>query len=163
MDLGTGTGAIALALASERLGWSVTASDVFPEVVALANKNAVHNKLGNVTVVCSAWFEAFENRKFNLIVSNPPYIDSLDPHLSEGDLRFEPASALVAEDHGMADIVHIVQASLHYLLQDGWLMLEHGYQQGEQVRDVFIANGFEQVKTVLDFGNNERVTMGQRL
>jgi len=99
---------------------------------------------------------------FNLIVSNPPYIDSLDPHLKKGDLRFEPISALVAKDHGMADIRHIVQASLSHLLSDGWLMIEHGYQQGGLVRESFRANGFQRVQTVLDFGNNERVTMGQR-
>jgi len=163
LDLGTGTGAIALSLASEQPGWLVTASDVFPEVVELAKKNAEHNKLEQVSIICSSWFDAFEGRKFNLIVSNPPYIDPLDPHLSHGDLRFEPASALVADDHGMADIRHIVQASLNHLLSDGWLMIEHGYLQGELVRASFKANGFDQVKTILDFGNNERVTVGQKL
>jgi len=163
LDLGTGTGAIALSLASERPEWSITASDAFPEVVELAKKNALHNKLERVSVICSAWFDAFEGSKFNLIVSNPPYIDALDPHLSQGDLRFEPASALVADDHGMADIRHIVQTSPSHLLSDGWLMIEHGYQQGELVRASFKANGFKQVKTILDFGSNERVTMGQRL
>lgn len=162
LDLGTGTGAIALSLASERSGWSVTGSDVFPEVVALAKKNALHNKLERVSVICSAWFDAFENTIFDLIVSNPPYIDSSDPHLSQGDLRFEPVSALVAHDHGMADIRHIIKTSLNHLLADGWLMLEHGYQQGELVRDSFKVNGFVHVKTVLDFGGNERVTMGQK-
>jgi len=163
LDLGTGTGAIALALASERPEWLITASDVFPEVVELAKKNAAHNKLERVSILCSAWFDEFEGRMFNLIVSNPPYIDSLDPHLKKGDLRFEPVSALVADDHGMADIRHIVQASLSHLLSDGWLMIEHGYQQGGLVRESFRANGFQRVQTVLDFGNNERVTMGQRL
>ncbi|MFT6265526.1 MAG: release factor glutamine methyltransferase [Oleiphilaceae bacterium] len=162
LDLGTGTGAIALSLASERPNWSVTASDVFPSVVELAKKNALHNKLERVSVICSAWFDAFEGNKFNLIVSNPPYIDSLDPHLSKGDLRFEPTSALVAGDHGMADIRYIVQASLGYLLSGGWLMVEHGYQQGVGVRESFRENGFECVKTVLDYGSNERVTMGQK-
>ncbi|MFT7185956.1 MAG: release factor glutamine methyltransferase [Pseudohongiellaceae bacterium] len=162
LDLGTGTGAIALSLASERPGWSVTASDVFPEVVALAKKNALHNKLERVSVICSAWFDAFENNMFNLIVSNPPYIDSLDPHLSKGDLRFEPVSALVADDHGMADIRHIVKMSLNHLLSGGWLMIEHGYQQGGLVRESFKINGFARVKTVLDYGGNDRVTMGQK-
>lgn len=163
LDLGTGTGAIALALASERPNWRVTASDVFPEVVELAKKNALHNKLEHVSVVCSAWFDAFDGKKFNLIVSNPPYIDPLDPHLVKGDLRFEPITALVAEDHGMADIRYIVAAAKEYLLAGGWLMLEHGYDQGEKVRSCFKGNGFVNVKTVLDFGNNERVTMGQKL
>jgi len=162
LDLGTGTGAIALSLASERPEWLVTASDVFPEVVALAKKNAAHNKLDRVSVVCSAWFDALEDCMFDLIVSNPPYIDSLDPHLSQGDLRFEPISALVADDHGMADIRHIVQTSLNHLLSDGWLMIEHGYQQGGLVRASFKASGFKRIETVLDFGKNERVTMGQR-
>jgi release factor glutamine methyltransferase len=162
LDLGTGTGAIALSLASERPKWLVIASDVFPEVVALAKKNAVHNKLERVSVVCSAWFDAFEGDMFNLIVSNPPYIDSSDPHLSKGDLRFEPVSALVADDHGMADICHIVKTSFVHLLPDGWLMIEHGYEQGGLVREIFHSNGFARVKTVLDFGSNERVTMGQK-
>ena len=160
LDLGTGTGAIALALARERPKWSVTASDVFPEVVALARKNALHNALENVSIVCSAWFEVFEKCKFHLIVSNPPYIDSLDPHLSQGDLRFEPNSALVAGDQGMADIRHIVETALNHMLPGGWLMIEHGYQQGERVRSVFVAKGYQQVKTIRDFGGNERVTMG---
>ena len=161
LDLGTGTGAIALSLASERLRWQVTASDAFSEVVALAQKNAKHNRLERVDIVCSSWFEMFENRRFHLIVSNPPYIDPQDPHLSQGDLRYEPVSALVAQEHGMADIQHIVQASVKHLYVEGWLMIEHGYQQGELVRNCFEQCGFEQIKTVCDFGNNERVTMGQ--
>lgn len=163
LDLGTGTGAIALSLASERPGWDVTASDAFPEVVDLAKKNGLHNKLERVSIVCSAWFDAFEGRMFNLIVSNPPYIDPLDPHLSQGDLRFEPSTALVAEDHGMADIRHIVKASPNHLLVGGWLMIEHGYQQGVLVRDCFKLHGFDKVETVQDFGGNDRITVGQRL
>jgi len=161
LDLGTGTGAIALSLASERPEWQVTGSDAFAEVVELAQKNAVHNQLERVKVVCSAWFELFAGERFHLIVSNPPYIDPQDPHLKQGDLRFEPISALVAQEKGMADIHHIVKNAINYLHPKGWLILEHGYQQGELVRNCFEYAGFNHVKTVSDYGNNERITMGQ--
>jgi len=161
LDLGTGTGAIALSLASERPEWHLTASDAFAEVVELAQKNAKHNQLERVTVVRSVWFELFVGERFHLIVSNPPYIDPQDPHLKQGDLRFEPVSALVAQEKGMADINHIVKNAINHLHPEGWLMLEHGYQQGELVRSCFESASFNHVKTVNDYGNNERITMGQ--
>ena len=99
--------------------------------------------------------------RFALIASNPPYIDAADPHLSQGDVRFEPGSALVAADHGLADLADIVRQAPHYLQPQGWLLLEHGWQQGESVRALLQAAGFSAVATHRDYGDNDRVTLGQ--
>ena len=161
LDLGTGTGAIALSLASERPKWHVRATDVYPHVVELASSNAIKNQLQQVEFICSAWFDAIPKSKYHLIVSNPPYIDPNDPHLEEGDVRFEPLSALVAENHGMADIEHIIQESKAYLHSMGWLMLEHGYQQAGAIQKLFSQSGYCHVRTIKDYGQQDRVTMGQ--
>ncbi|MHA1021408.1 peptide chain release factor N(5)-glutamine methyltransferase [Enterobacter ludwigii] len=161
LDLGTGTGAIALALASERPDCEVTAVDVMPEAVALAQRNVARLGFPNVTVLQSSWFSALDNRTFGMIVSNPPYIDEHDPHLTQGDVRFEPLTALVAANEGLADIVHIVTTSRQHLLPGGWLLVEHGWTQGDAVRDVFIAAGYRAVETCRDYGGNDRLTLGQ--
>lgn len=161
LDLGTGTGAIALALASERPDCEVTAVDVMPEAVALAQRNVARLGFPNVTVLQSSWFSALDNRTFGMIVSNPPYIDEHDPHLTQGDVRFEPLTALVAANEGLADIVHIVTTSRQHLLPGSWLLVEHGWTQGDAVRDVFIAAGYRAVETCRDYGGNDRLTLGQ--
>lgn len=161
LDLGTGTGAIALALASERPDCQVTAVDVMPDAVALAQRNLARLALPNVTVLHSSWFTALGDRQFETIVSNPPYIDEADPHLAEGDVRFEPRSALVAADHGLADLSHIITQSRQHLVSGGWLLLEHGWTQGEAVRALFLQAGFERVETCRDYGGNERLTVGK--
>ncbi|MED5699485.1 peptide chain release factor N(5)-glutamine methyltransferase [Enterobacter ludwigii] len=161
LDLGTGTGAIALALASERPDCEVTAVDVMPDAVALARRNVARLGFPNVTVLQSSWFSALDNRTFGMIVSNPPYIDEHDPHLTQGDVRFEPLTALVAANEGLADIVHIVTTSRQHLLPGGWLLVEHGWTQGDAVRDVFIAAGYRAVETCRDYGGNDRLTLGQ--
>ena len=161
LDLGTGTGAIALALASERPDCQVTAVDVMPDAVALAQRNLERLALPNVTVLHSSWFTALADRQFEMIVSNPPYIDEADPHLAEGDVRFEPLSALVAADQGLADLSHIITQSRHHLVSGGWLLLEHGWTQGEAVRTLFLQAGFDQVETCRDYGGNERLTAGK--
>ena len=161
LDLGTGTGAIALALASERPDCEVTAVDVMPNAVALAQRNVARLGFPNVTVLQSSWFSALDNRTFGMIVSNPPYIDEHDPHLTQGDVRFEPLTALVAANEGLADIVHIVTTSRQHLLPGGWLLIEHGWTQGDAVRDVFIAAGYRAVETCRDYGGNDRLTLGQ--
>ena len=163
LDLGTGTGAIALALASERPDWQVTATDRWPEVVALARENIELHQLQNVTVICSDWFAALPMAaRFDLIVSNPPYIDATDSHLGQGDLRFEPSSALVSGDQGLADLKHIAGGARNYLHDGGWLLLEHGYQQGQDVRSCLADAGFQQVHTILDLGAKERATLGHK-
>ncbi|WP_300003076.1 peptide chain release factor N(5)-glutamine methyltransferase [uncultured Cedecea sp.] len=161
LDLGTGTGAIALALASERPDCQVTALDVVPEAVALARSNAENLAITNVKVLQSHWFSALEEQRFALIISNPPYIDSDDPHLSQGDVRFEPKSALVADNHGLADIEILVSKARDFLEPNGWLILEHGWQQGLEVRQLFIHAGFNDVNTGKDYGDNERLTSGR--
>lgn len=160
LDLGTGTGAIALALASERPDCHVTALDVIPEAVALAKRNAQRLGIDNVTILQSHWFSALTDARFSLIVSNPPYIDGDDPHLSQGDVRFEPKSALVADNAGLADLETLVTEARRFLEDNGWLMLEHGWQQGEAVRELFTRAGYQAVETCRDYGGNERLTLG---
>lgn len=161
VDLGTGTGAIALALASERPDCDVTAVDRMPDAVALATRNTQHLGINNVRVLHSDWFSALHGQQFDMIVSNPPYIDEQDPHLAQGDVRFEPLTALVAGDHGLADIVHIIEQSKHMLTPGGYLLLEHGWQQGQAVRDAFTRGGYQAVETCRDYGGNERITLGR--
>ena len=166
LDLGTGTGAIALALASElspicqkrQISLEIIGVDLMPDVVELAQSNAETNKL-NVQFLQSRWFENITGQ-FDLIVSNPPYIDAQDEHLRQGDVRFEPLSALVANDAGYADLRHIIELAPSYLNSNGALLLEHGWQQGEKVRSIFQENHWEMVETVRDYGDNERVTLG---
>ncbi|QGH59332.1 peptide chain release factor N(5)-glutamine methyltransferase [Serratia proteamaculans] len=161
LDLGTGTGAIALALASERPDCNVTGVDLQPEAVALALHNAQKLAIGNAQFLQGSWFAPLAGQTFALIASNPPYIDAADPHLAQGDVRFEPSSALVAQQHGLADLSAIVQQAPHYLQPQGWLLLEHGWQQGESVRALLQAAGFISIATRRDYGDNDRVTFGQ--
>lgn len=162
LDLGTGTGAIALALASERPDCRVTAVDFVADAVALATRNARSLGINNVTIAQSNWFGALEGKTFGMIVSNPPYIDEQDPHLAEGDVRFEPLSALVAADEGLADLAHIIQEGRRFLLPGGWMLLEHGWKQGPAVRELYIQAGYDEVETCRDYGGNERLTVGRR-
>lgn len=161
LDLGTGTGAIALALASERSDCDVVAVDRMADAVALALRNKAHLAIPNVHILQSDWFSALQGQSFEMIVSNPPYIDAQDPHLSQGDVRFEPLSALVAGDQGMADIAHIIAQARHALTPGGYLLLEHGWQQGALVRDAFSQAGYTQIETCRDYGDNERITLGR--
>ncbi|MNO83507.1 Release factor glutamine methyltransferase [compost metagenome] len=160
LDLGTGSGAIALALASERPAWQVTAVDRVLEAVALAERNRQRLHLNNATVLSSHWFSALEGQRFQLIISNPPYIASADPHLVEGDVRFEPASALVAGVDGLDDLRLIIDQAPDHLDAGGWLMLEHGYDQAEAVRDLLLTHGFEQVHSRTDLGGHQRISLG---
>ena len=166
LDLGTGTGAIALALASElslicqkkAIQLDVIGVDLMPDVVKLAQSNAEKNKL-SVQFLQSRWFENVEGQ-FDIIVSNPPYIDYTDEHLTQGDVRFEPRSALVAGENGLADLRHLIEQSPRYLKDNGYLLLEHGWKQGEEVRSIFWQNHWQGVATIRDYGDNERVTLG---
>ncbi|HDO1357505.1 TPA: peptide chain release factor N(5)-glutamine methyltransferase [Aeromonas veronii] len=165
LDLGTGTGAIALALKSERPEVDVWAVDRMADAAALARENSAALGLP-IEVRDGSWFEPLgepdrdNTPRFAVIVSNPPYIDGADPHLEQGDVRFEPRSALVADDAGLADIRHIVAHAPAYLLTDGWLLLEHGWDQGEAVRQLLRDGGYREVATVRDYGDNDRVTLG---
>lgn len=161
LDLGTGTGAIALALASEHPHWQITAVDKSAQAVALATKNQQQLGFTNVHIEQSDWFSALTGQEFDLIVSNPPYIDSLDIHLNQGDVKFEPKSALVAADNGMADINHIATKARDFLRLNGVLMFEHGYQQGEAVQNLLEQLGYQQICTIKDLAKNDRVTLAK--
>ncbi|KES20520.1 MULTISPECIES: peptide chain release factor N(5)-glutamine methyltransferase [unclassified Pseudomonas] len=161
LDLGTGTGAIALALACERLSWQVSGVDRIPEAVALAERNRERLRLANVGFRQSHWFSALEGERFALIVGNPPYIPGSDPHLQQGDVRFEPKSALVAGHDGLDDIRLIVAQAPRFLEPGGWLLLEHGYDQASAVRDLLLGNGFSEVESRRDLGGHERISLGR--
>lgn len=161
LDLGTGTGAIALALASERPSWQVTAVDRVPEAVALAERNRQRLDLDNVTVCNSHWFSALEGQRYGLIISNPPYIAACDPHLVAGDVRFEPASALVAGDDGLDDLRAIIAKAPEHLEAGGWLLLEHGYDQAPAVRELLAKHDFEQIESRDDLSGHQRISLGR--
>lgn len=162
LDLGTGTGAIALALASEKSSWQVEAVDYNFDAVSLAQKNATELGLTQVNIYQSDWFSKVNSTSlFNIIVSNPPYIDEDDHHLAQGDVRFEPKSALVAENEGLADIIKIAEQAKHFLAEHGYLYVEHGYQQALQVQNILTDLGYQNVATVKDYGGNDRITYGK--
>lgn len=161
LDLGTGTGAIALALACERPAWQVTGVDRVPEAVALAQGNGIRLQLANARFAESCWFSALAGQRFQLIVSNPPYIAAADPHLSQGDVRFEPSSALVAGIDGLDDIRLIIEQAPEHLLAGGWLLLEHGFDQAESVRELLVQRGFATVDSRRDLGGHQRISLGR--
>lgn len=160
LDLGTGSGAIALALAKENPQWHVIGVDVAKDAVALAQHNARNLDIDNAQFLQSDWFENIPLQKFDLIVSNPPYIDENDPHLLQGDVRFEPRRALVAAQNGLAAISEISQSARQYLQCGGWLLFEHGYKQAPSVRTLLSQRNYSDVSTWNDWGGNERVTGG---
>jgi release factor glutamine methyltransferase len=159
-DLGTGSGAIALALASERPDARVVAVDLSTSALEVARANAREAGLGNIAFISGNWCDALPAQSFTLIVSNPPYVDRADPHLLRGDLRFEPLGALVADDQGMADIKTICQQARLFLKPGGMLMLEHGYNQAAAVRSVLEHYHYRGIKSCYDLAGHERVTLG---
>ncbi|CAD0348927.1 Release factor glutamine methyltransferase [Xanthomonas hortorum pv. gardneri] len=160
-DLGTGSGAIALAIASERPHAQVIATDASAAALAVAQQNASRHQLRNVECRLGYWFAPLAGERFDLIASNPPYIAAHDPHLREGDLRHEPASALASGPDGLDDIRLIVADAPMHLLPGGWLLLEHGWDQGTAVADLLRARGFEAVATHQDLEQRDRVTLGR--
>lgn len=160
-DLGTGSGAIALAIASERPQAQVLATDASADALAVAQANARSHALANVDFAQGDWLAPLAGRRFDLVASNPPYIEAGDAHLEQGDLRFEPATALASGADGLDDIRRIVaQAGVH-LLPGGWLLLEHGFDQGEVVRALLMQAGFTEVQTARDLEGRDRVTLGR--
>jgi release factor glutamine methyltransferase len=159
VDMGTGTGAIALSLASERPDWSITATDIYEPTLEVAQFNAEKHQLPQVKFALGSWLDALEKGQyFDVIASNPPYIDADDVHMQ--DLATEPRRALVAENHGLADIEMIIQQSRKWLTANGWVVLEHGYDQADAVREIFKKFGYRDIDTVKDYGGNDRVTLG---
>lgn len=161
LDLGTGTGAIALALASERPAWRVSGVDRVPQAIELAERNRSRLKLGNAQFLLSHWFDAIGDQRYQMIVSNPPYIATGDKHLSQGDVRFEPSSALVAGDDGLDDIRLIIEQAPHHLNAQGWLLLEHGYDQAAAVCALLSERGFNQIESRRDLGGHQRISIGR--
>lgn len=161
LDLGTGTGAIALAFASERPGWQVTGVDRVPAAVVLAGDNAASLGIANVQFLESDWFSALSGQGFDLILANPPYLAGDDPHLGQGDVRFEPRSALVAGGQGLADLQYLVATARCHLNPHGWLLLEHGMSQGDAVRKALEEAGYGQIMTLDDLAGLPRVSLGR--
>lgn len=161
LDMGTGTGAIALSIANEKPDWEIIASDVSDKALALATQNSNEHQTANVTFIQSDWFKYIDQKDFDIIVSNPPYIASDDPHLLQGDVRFEPESALSSGETGMDDIEHICSHAKNYLLNNGWLIVEHGYNQKQQVADCFTRNGFTEIEQRQDLSGHTRMTAGK--
>jgi len=161
LDLGTGTGALALALASERAQWTVTGVDRIESAVALAQSNQRQLQLNNVTFLPSSWFSALAGQCYDLIISNPPYIADNDPHLQRGDVRFEPLSALVSGPDGLDDLRLIIAQAPAYLSANGWLLLEHGFDQASAVRELLQQAGFVDVSSRRDLSKHERISLGR--
>lgn len=160
LDLGTGTGALALALAKEFPDAQVTGVDLIAQAVKLAESNKLKNQITNVCFLQSNWFDQVPDEKFDLIVSNPPYIDAQDEHLSQGDVRFEPASALIAQDNGLADLKHIAQKAKAYLSPDGCLLMEHGWQQAQAVCEYLQESGYNKAGSGRDLAGQWRFSFG---
>lgn len=168
LDLGTGSGAIALALGSERADACITASDSSAEALAIARdnrnntqSNAHKNTLHNVNFIQSDWFNDIPKQPFDLIVSNPPYIKSDDPHLQQ-EIRHEPLQALVAGKTGLEDINTILQCALSYMKQGAWIIIEHGYDQGKTVPQLMHKAGLQHIDCLKDYNNNERLSIGKK-
>ena len=162
LDMGTGSGAIALAIAHQRPGAEVWACDASTAALAVAQHNALRLGIANVHFIESNWFSALGEQRFDLIVSNPPYIETGDQHLSQGDVRFEPLTALASGADGLDDIRRIVAQATAHLESQGWLLLEHGYNQATQVRELLQQSGFSSVFSARDLSGIERCSGGCR-
>lgn len=161
LDMGTGSGAIALALKSELPNTHITAIDFSAAALEVAKQNSQTLNL-TIDFMQSNWFERLPaGKQFDLIVSNPPYIEDQDEHLQQGDIRFEPISALTSGTDGLEAITQIVTKAPDFLQKHGWLVIEHGYNQALAVQQIFSSHGFQSIKTQKDYGDNDRVTFGQ--
>ncbi len=160
-DLGTGSGAIALSLAQEQPLAQFVAMDYSRSALTIAKKNAVIHQLNNVLFWQGQWLDAIADRSLDIVVSNPPYIQVDDPHLSQGDVRFEPLTALTSGVDGLDDIRKIVLQAQRCLTNTGWLLVEHGYDQAQRVKDLFQKAGFINITSHKDLGDNDRVVMGK--
>jgi release factor glutamine methyltransferase len=161
-DMGTGSGAIALAIAHERPGCQLLATDVSAAAIETAAANAKQLGVGNIEFLCGDWCTPLEDRQFDVIISNPPYIKDSDPHLQQGDVRFEPDTALAAGPQGMDDLTKLAHCTRQHLRTGGWLLLEHGYDQHNAVTQLLTSCGFSQVVDHQDDSGTDRVVVGKR-
>ncbi|EKE00582.1 MAG: N5-glutamine methyltransferase, modifies release factors RF-1 and RF-2 [uncultured bacterium] len=157
-DLGTGSGAIALALASEHPGWTVIATDISEDALKLARHNAAQLQLENIEFYCGDWCDILPNEKLDAIISNPPYIERNDPHLEQGDVRFEPKIALEAGD-GLSELQKIIVQAKERLKVGGFLILEHGYNQSKAVQDLLAQNGYQKITVYQDLAGIDRAVV----
>ena len=160
IDLGTGSGAIALALASEFPNWNILAIDRCIEALSIARFNGEQHKVTTVNYVCADWLTAIQVHSVELIISNPPYIGKDEIYLQQGDLPFEPQHALVAENEGLADLYQIITQAKQVLRVNGKLILEHGHEQGLAVRECMLKHGYQKIETIQDYSNLDRFTIG---
>lgn len=163
IDLGTGSGAIAIALATERPNWTIIATDKSKKALKIAKENAKKLEIKNIEFIQSSWFDNVPKQYFDAVISNPPYIPQNDCHLSQGDVRFEPQSALVSGDLGLDDIQHIATQSKNYLNNMGRLMLEHGYNQKGAVHKILSFTGYQCINTLKDYQGHDRITVAKFL
>jgi release factor glutamine methyltransferase len=162
LDMGTGSGAIAIAIAHHRPNAQMTALDASDKALSVAQDNACALRLARIRFILSHWFaELNQQIRFDLIVSNPPYIAEEDPHLQNTGLAYEPIKALTSGLDGLDDLRHLINHAPQYLNPNGWLLLEHGYNQATAVRELMTQAGFSAVATHRDYGNNDRITLGQ--
>jgi release factor glutamine methyltransferase len=161
LDLGTGSGCVAIAVASERSHLRILATDQSVDALAVARRNAYVLAVGNVSFLHSDWYSALNEESFDVIISNPPYVAAADPHLERGDLRFEPRAALAAGWDGLDCIRTIVSGAVEHLVSGGWLMVEHGHDQAHAVRALFATAGYGDVFSARDLAGIERVTGGR--
>lgn len=163
LDLGTGSGAIALALAYERPTSHILATDISAAALEVAQRNARQLKLGNIKFACSCWFESIKPGHYDLIVSNPPYISQSDPHLQQASLQYEPQIALSSGTDGLNALRTIIHQSPNHLKNSGWLLFEHGYDQAKEIQSLLKAEQFSNITTVNDLNDQPRVSMGQKV
>lgn len=161
LDLGTGSGAIAISIAKQRPLSQVTAVDISDAAIEVARFNAIHLQVKNIRFSLGSWFDELSDQRFDLIVTNPPYVAVNNPYLQKGDLRFEPKIALSAGYHGMDCITHIIQRATKYLVNQGWLFVEHGYDQAEECRQLFREANFTNIGSYADLSGIMRVGGGQ--
>ena len=160
LDLGTGSGAIALAIARERPNCHVIATDRSPATLAVARRNAATLGIPNIEFRAGDWFTPLQGETLHIIISNPPYVSTLDPRLTESDIRFEPLCALASGADGLDDIRAIAEAACHHLITGGWLLLEHGYDQGTAVLQILHDYGYQDVSNSQDLAGIDRVVSG---
>lgn len=163
LDLGTGSGAIALALAANNRHWTVTAVDSSESALGVAADNAKLLQLSNIEFIQTSWCDGLPIAHFDLIAANPPYVEAGDKHLSEGSLPFEPIAALVARENGLADIRAIAEQSRHCLKKNSWLLIEHGFQQKQAVEKILVDTGYANIECVKDLAKLDRLTKAQWL